>query len=105
MTVIVQCSYEPAHEHEFPDDWEFAGANQLDPRSDRRWIPETYYYLNDHLAVVWTTQVPLCLDQAIDEFTRHASLGVKYLQYRIGRGELELVPVEYDAATDEVRDL
>lgn len=105
MTVVIECPYEPVHEHEFPDDWEFGGANHLDPRSDPRWEPTTYVYLDDSLHEVWTTQVPLCLDQAIDEFTKHASLGVKYLQLRKGRGDVELVPVEYDRATDEVRDL
>ena len=104
-SVVILCDYEPAHEHEFPDDWEFTGANHLDPRSDPRWVPTTYVYLDDHLVEVWTTQAPLCVDQAIDEFSKHAALGVKYLQRRVGRGDLELVPVEYDRATDEVRDM
>lgn len=105
MTVVIECPYEPVHEHEFPEDWEFGGANQLDPRSDRRWTPTTYVYLDSNLHEVWTTQVPLCLDQAIDEFTKHRAFNPKYLQRRVGRGQLELVPVEYDPETDEVTDL
>ncbi len=105
MTTVIDCFYEPVHQHKFPEGLEFGGANHLDPRADSRWIPTTYIYLDDHLREVWITQTPLCVDQAIDEFTKHASLGVKYLQRRIGRGAVELVPVEYDRESDEVRDI
>lgn len=101
-SVIIECPYEPLHVHFYPEDWQFAGANSLDPRSDPRWEPTTYVYLDDNLREVWTTQVPLCLDQALDEFTRHAGLGATFLQYGPPRGALELASWRYDKATDTV---
>jgi len=101
----IECNYEPIHEHTYPEDWEWTGANLLDPRADPRWVNTTYVYLDADLHEVWTTQVPLCLDQALDEFTKHKWLGVKYLQRRVGRGSMELVPFEYDFATDTVNEL
>jgi hypothetical protein len=86
--------------HLFEDDWVFGGANELDPRSDPRWEPTTYVYLDHNLRTVWTTQVPLCLDQAIDEFTKHADLSVAFLQYGPPGGPLDLAPWRYDPKTD-----
>lgn len=103
--VVIECGYEPPHTHEYPEDWEFGGANNLDPRSDRRYVPTTYIYLDANLREVWSTQTPLCLDQALDEFTKHASIGATYLQVKNERGELELVSFIYDRATDTVNPL
>jgi hypothetical protein len=104
--ILIDCPYEPPHTHEFPDDWEFGGANGLDPRTDRRWVNTKYRYLDDHFNVVWGTGVPLCEDQAIDEFTKHAELGAKYLQAkRPGSDEYELLDWQYDRATDTVSPL
>jgi hypothetical protein len=100
--VIIACPYEPDHVHEFPEDWVFGGANSLDPRSDPRWEPTTYVYLDSDLREVWTTQVPLCLDQALDEFTKHARLGATFLQFGSPRGELDLAPWRYDRDSDTV---
>lgn len=46
--------------HEWPDDWEFGGANGLDPRADSRWMPSTYQYLDKGLNQIHVSQVPLC---------------------------------------------
>lgn len=102
MTISLECAYEPPHTHEFPDDWQFGGANGKDPRSDPRWTPTTYVYLNDHFDEVWITQAPLCLDQAIDEFTKYRALGATYLQYRDAGGELVLADCQYAPTIDTV---
>lgn len=102
--IVLECDYDPPHVHEFSDDWSFGGARNQDPRADRRWTQTTYIYLNDHLNVVWTTQAPLCLDQALDEFTKHASLGAVYLQTR-RNGVVELEDWTYDPETDTVNPL
>jgi hypothetical protein len=99
-SVKIECKYEPLHVHFYPVDWEFGGANGLDPRSDPRWEQTTYVYLDNNLREVWTTQVPICLDQAIDEFTKHASLGAAFLQYGPPRGKMELAGWRYDRETD-----
>lgn len=102
LMVTIACPYEPPHAHEFPDDWVFGGANQLDPRSDPRWEPVTYVYLDRDLKEIWRTQAPLCLDQALDEFTRQADIGAAFLQYGPARGSLELASWRYDRATDTI---
>lgn len=102
MTIVRECRYEPPHTHEFPDDWVFAGANGQDPRADVRWRPTTYHYLDDHFNIVWSTQAPLCLDQAIDEFTRWATGTVMYLQVQRHGGEPELTDWQYLVADDLV---
>ena len=101
--IIQECGYEPPHTHQWPDDWSFGGADGEDPRTDPRWIPDTYLYLNDHFDVVWETQTPLCDDQALDEFTKHADLGATYLQVRRRGGrEAELLDWQYRAEHDFV---
>lgn len=98
--IVKECRYEPPHQHRWPDDWTFGGANGEDPRADPRWTPTTYLYLDDHFNVVWTTQVPLCDDQAIEEFTKHADIGAKYLQVKRPGLDAELLDWEYDARSD-----
>lgn len=100
--IVLECGYEPDHSHEFPEDWEFGGADGTDPRADPRWSPTTYVYLDDHFDPIWTTQTPLCLDQAIDEFTHHRTVGAAYLQRHLPGGELELVDFRYDGDSDTV---
>jgi hypothetical protein len=104
MTVVI-CNYtDPPHEHEWPDDWEFGGANGLDPRADPRYRATTYQYFGDDATVLWTTQAPLCDDQAIDEFTKIASMGRSFRPKWIGvkrpGGKLEMLPWVYDIASD-----
>ena len=101
--IVKECRYEPPHHHEFPGDWCFGGANGEDPRADPRWTPTTYNYLDSHLDVVWTTQAPLCDDQALDEFTKHRDLGVQFIQVRRpGSREFELLAYQYDGSSDTV---
>jgi hypothetical protein len=104
MTTII-CNYtDPPHEHIYPDDWEFGGANGLDPRTDTRYRPTTYQYFGDDATVLWTTQAPLCDDQAIDEFTKIANRGSssrpKWLGVTRPDGSVEMLPWVYDKATD-----
>jgi hypothetical protein len=73
-------------------------------------MPTTYQYFDEKLQVLHTTQTPLCDDQAIDEFTRVASwfrtARPKFITVkRPGDTAFVMLPVEYDAATDTVRDV
>jgi hypothetical protein len=100
--MILVCDYEPHHTHEFPDDWQLMGPRGKDWRADPRWKPTTYVYLDEQLRVVWTTQVPKCLDEALDKFTAYRGYGPAYLQATNAEGKLELVPFKYDSKTDTV---
>lgn len=103
--IVKECRFEPPHTHEWPDDWEFGGATGQDPRSDPRWRPTTYVYLDEGLHRVHLTQTPLCDDQAIDEFTRYRGSRASYLQVRRPDSGLELLPFQYNPDTDEVQEL
>lgn len=103
--IVKECRYDPPHTHEYPDDWEFGGANGGDPRADPRWQPTTYVYLDDHLTVVHTTQAPTCLDEALDQFTLYREDRATYLQQADGDGGLRLVDFRYDPDTDVVSPL
>lgn len=108
MSVKIPCRYGFDHDfHEFPDDWIFGGANNADPRADPRWEPTTYLYYDWQAMIIWTTQTPLCDDQAIDEFTKIRDMGPsfrpKWLGKYIGlRRDVQMLPVVYDPATDTV---
>lgn len=102
--VLVDCDFDPPHVHEYPGDWEFGGANGLDPRADRRWRPTTYEYYNDRAERIWITQVPLCDDEALDNCTNIAGRGpgwnpVWVAAIRPDTGA-EMLPWTYDKATD-----
>lgn len=103
---VISCPYDPPHTHEFPHDWIWSGPDGLDPRGDPRWQPTTYTYYDDQIRVVHMTQVPLCDDQAIDEFTHVANFGPgyrpKWLYAKRPDGTVEPLPVTYDVDTDEV---
>lgn len=53
-------------EHTYPDDWEFGGAVGGDPRTDSRWRPTTYIFMNRALAPVYVGSDPLCDHEAIE---------------------------------------
>lgn len=101
----ILCSIEPAHTHEFPDDWIFAGPRGTDFRADPRWKPSVYIYLDESLREVWRSSEPKCLDDALDKFTLHRDLRPTYLQFAPERGELQLAPFQYDPATDTITEL
>lgn len=107
MTIVIDCGYDPPHTHEFPDDWEFSGANGLDPRIDPRWVPERrgmYDYINEDMTKCLSTHVPLCDDQALDEFTkvaRRIGSNPKYLIVTRA-GVSKMLPWVYSKATDEL---
>lgn len=107
MPILLDCGYEDSP-HEFPDDWIFGGADGNDPRADPRWEPTTYIYLDRTLHDVHVTQTPLCLEQAIDEFTLvqgWGNLNPIYLQVttpddRRNRKQGTVLDLVYVAATD-----
>lgn len=108
--MIIQCRFDPPHTHEYPPDWIFDGPNNLDPRADPRWKPTTYYYFNASLEIIFTTQTPLCDEEAIYEFTKVRDLGpgfapVYIAARRPGDKEPTPIPVQYDPSTDEVEDI
>lgn len=101
------CEYaETCTEHIFPDDWQLGGPAGTDPRLDPRFQPRVYIYLDRTLHPIHTTVTPLCLEQAIDEFTKVANFGPGYnpvyLQTKQLDRRLELVDWQYDADTDYV---
>ena len=104
MTIVIECGYEPAHTHEYPDDWQFGGANALDPRADPRWRPTTYEYYDANLRVVHLTQVPLCDDEALEKFTDVARYGPGFvpvfLRARRPGERAVTLPWNYDKSTD-----
>lgn len=106
---VIECSYEPVHTHSFPRDWTFGGANGLDPRTDPRFMADTYIYYDDKLNLLHITSAPLCDEQAIDEFTKVASWGPtfnpRWLQVRrFGERSPITLPVEYFKDEDAVYD-
>ena len=107
MTVKIPCEYGVDHEyHEFPDDWQFGGARGTHPGADPRYKPTTYEYFDEKLQRVELTQTPLCDDQALDEFTKVANRSPKHKPHIVmairPSGKPELLPWEYDKATDEL---
>lgn len=110
MSIILECLYDPPHEHEFPDDWDFGGADGLSPMCDPRWrtIRNTYVYFDDKLRVVGFTQAFLCDEEAIDKFTQIASHGPQinpvWVQATRPDGRVETLKVRYNKETDEVWD-
>lgn len=105
----LNCRFDPPHTHEFEDDWEFGGADGLDPRADPRWRPTTYEYFDGGLHPIYVTQTPLCDDQAIDEFTLVAEISWEfvpvYLSAKPYGGKSEMLGWKYDKATDTVKPL
>lgn len=107
MKIPCRYAYGDHQYHEFPNDWVMAGANGEDPRADPRWKPTTYLYYDWQAQVIWTTQTPLCDEQAIDEFTKIRDMGPSFRPKWIGKyqglpGTVEMLPYVYDPATDEV---
>lgn len=106
MPILLDCGYDETHE--YPDDWIFGGADELDPRADMRWMPTTYTYLDAGLRDVHVTQAPICLHQAIDEFTKvegWGNLKPVYLQIRKPGDKPHVLDLCYVAATDTVHPL
>lgn len=103
---VVECPFDPPHEHRFPKDWFFGGPDLSDFRADARWTPSNYYYFSDRLQILHVTSAPGCDDQAIDWFTKIRSLGSgyrpKWIRVRRPDGTSETLPVIYDSDTDEV---
>lgn len=108
--IILNCEYDIPHTHEYPDDWSFGGANGLHPGADPRWETTTYTYFDDHFDPIYTTSVPLCDEQAIDQFTFVAGLGAGYNPVYLSarrRGELVggMLPVKYSKTDDTVSEI
>jgi hypothetical protein len=107
--MIVKCRHEPPHTHEYPDDWEFGGANGTDPAADPRWRGDTYTYWSDEFQLLELTSAMRCDDQALDHFSKVAEHFPKsnphYIQVRrYGTNEVITLPFRYDRKTDEVYD-
>ena len=97
--ITLPCEYD-GPDHTYPDDWQFGGPRNRDPRADPRWRGDIYVYLDDHFNEVWATQVPLCDDEALDRFSDHADVGAMYLQVIRCTGESDVLPWRYVAADD-----
>ena len=105
--IFLLCKYEPRHYHEYPEDWEFGGANNEDPRSDSRWVSRQYEYYDASLHVIATLASAICDDEAIDKFTLVGQIGPffspVYIARRLGgERKYEFLPWQYDKTTDTV---
>lgn len=60
----IRCAYNKKVEHEFPDDWEFGGANNTHPGADPRWTPLVHLYFDERLNVVHRTSMMTCDEMA-----------------------------------------
>lgn len=103
--IEIECNYtDPAHVHEYPDDWVFGGTDGLHPGADPRYKPNNYEYYDEKLTIIHTTSVPLCDEQALDEFTKVAGYGPgfrpKWLSVRRPDGKIEMLPWTYNKDTD-----
>lgn len=103
--ILIECEFaEPTEEHEYPDDWHFGGADELDPRADPRWLPTTYEYYDNRAERIWVTQIPLCDDEALDRFTwvaeRGADFNPVWVSAKRPSGEIEMLRWTYDKAQD-----
>jgi len=98
------CRYEPPHTHSWPDDWIFGGADNQDPRADPRHRSSVYIYIDSRAREIHRTVVPLCDDQALDEFTKVANFGPDFdpafLQAKRPDGKVDVLPWQYDADSD-----
>lgn len=93
------------HDHLWPDDWTFGGANGLDPRADPRWMPTTYTYFGSNAQVLWISQTPLCDEEALDDFTKVATIAgsdPKWCWVKRPGEELKALPYTYNKATDSL---
>lgn len=103
--MILDCFYtDPPHQHEYPPDWVFGGADGLDPRADERWQPTTYVYYDKDLTILHVTQTPLCDDEAIDQFTLVAGwfrdANPNWIIVTRPDRTTETLPWNYDKSTD-----
>jgi hypothetical protein len=103
---VIDCPFNPPHEHVFPSDWFFGGANGDDFRADSRWTPTSYCYISDRLELLHVTVAPGCDNEAIDFFTQvyqwFKPAKPKWIRVRRNDGTSETLSVIYDADTDEV---
>lgn len=103
---VVDCPFDPPHEHRFPLDWFFGGPDGTDLRADPRWKPTNYYYISDRLQILHVTSRFVCDEEAIDRFTWVSLLGPafrpKWIRARRPTGTSETLRVIYDPDTDEV---
>jgi hypothetical protein len=103
--IVIECSAAgELHYHEYPEDWEFGGASGLHPGVDSRFRPSNYEYLDRMFRSVHVTSVPLCDNQALDEFTKVAGWGLRPVLLKVRRpdGAEELLPFWYDSTSDEL---
>lgn len=69
--MLWEMQYEHPHDeckHALPGDWEFGGPTGQDPRSDPRWWPTTYTYLDRNLRRAYISQEPFCDHVALGSF-------------------------------------
>lgn len=106
--VVIECDYlDEPHEHRFPADWRFGGADGLDPRADPRFVTVNYHYFDTEFKPLWHTSTPLCDNQAVEEFTQVRDMGKNikpYVVRRVCQGKAEWLPWLYDHKTDLVEE-
>jgi hypothetical protein len=103
--IIFDCFYtDPSHQHEYPDDWIFGGADGTHPGADPRFQPTVYTYYDADATPIHVTCSPLCDDQALDEFTDIArqfpGSNPFWLSVKRPKEKAVMLPWHYDKATD-----
>ena len=106
--IVQKCLFD-GPDHEYPDDWQFGGANGQDPRADPRFEVNNYTYFDADVQPIWVTSVPRCDDEAIDMFTWVGQLGPdfkpKWLSVRRADGTEQMLKLTYDKTTDVVTEV
>jgi len=104
----VLCRHEPEHFHEYPEDWEFGGANGTDPAADPRWRGCTYTYWSDRFELLELVSFMRCDDQALDYFSVIAKRFPRdnpfFIQVKRPDKSVHTLPFRYNRETDEVYD-
>lgn len=103
--MLWEMCYEPndaACKHKLPADWIFGGATEEDPRTDPRWQPLTFVYLDRMLHKVRMTQVPRCFHEAIgshkDLIEQQTGRKVFYITGTLPGGSAETIYADVDGA-------
>lgn len=101
VTVLTHFFTDPPHEHEYPGDWVFGGADGCHPGADARYRPVLYTYYNADIQPVCYTTEFVCDDYAVEGFTKYRDRKPVYLTAQPHDAKVYTVPWVYDSSEDE----
>lgn len=109
LMIELVCKYIEEHIHEFPDDWEFGGADLSDPRADARFDTTVYTYYTADMQPLHVSCAHICDESALDAFTivdRWCTRGTPvYLSAKRPNQKAEILPWQYNKSTDTIHPL